>query len=294
MAFDCVKKVLPPETGIEHLFVLGSGAGRLCWDISNEYPRCQVVGVDINPLLVLTGQAVLAGQKLELYELPVAPTSLQNGATLHTLQTKASKGQLQFLYADALNFPVKKNSLKAILTPWLIDVVPQDLRQFALRMNRSLKTGGYWINFGPLGFSYGSELNHYSPEEVKEILTESGFEIQSWEQRQIPYLQSPGSGHWRTETVWTFRACKIKNSKEPPRYHYLPEWLEDLDRPIPQEEFLAAVSAQSRFQFEVLTAVDGQRSLNDIATMMTSHYGLELEMAKDALLTFLVRAYEES
>ncbi|MCB9085645.1 MAG: class I SAM-dependent methyltransferase [Bdellovibrionaceae bacterium] len=293
-AFSMIKEALPPGCNLKHLFVLGCGAGRLSWDLSNELPNTQVVAVDINPLLVLAGQKVIAGGQLDLYEIPVSPTSAKNSATMRKLRAKAqTKGQLQFLYADALNFPVKKNSIEAILTPWLIDVIPQDLRQFALRMNRSLKNGGSWINFGPLGFSYGSELNHYSPEEVQEILKDSGFEVKSWEQEQIPYLQSPGSGHWRTETVWTFRAEKVKNSKEPSRYHYLPDWLEDLDKPIPQEDFLAAVSAQSRFQFEVLTAVDGQRSLNEIATMMTTHYGLELEMAKDALLTFLIRSFEE-
>lgn len=295
IALETVQSLIPKDQTWQHLFVLGSGAGRLSSDLSQNFPGCQIVGVDINPLLVMTAKRMIQGGQLELYDFPLSPDSLNHSAIKRTLSgPNQAPDNLQFLYADALDLPVKKHSLQAVLTPWLIDVIPQDLAEFSRRVNTALKAGGDWINFGPLGFSQGSESQHYTPEEVQELLEESSFDLVTWKEESIPYLQAPGSGHWRQEKVWGFHARKVKNCKEPKRYHYLPDWLENHEQAIPQEEFLAAISAQSRFQFEVLTAVDGQRSLDQIATMMTTHYGMDLEMAKDALLSFFIRAYEES
>lgn len=295
-SLQIIEDLLPPHpTDWDELFVLGGGAARLLAELALRHPEWQILSVDINPLLGFTAQAMLNEKSWELYEIPVSPVSLEDSAVKRQVKNPLGKiPNLSLVFADALNFPVHNESIPAIMTPWLIDVIPMDFGLFSRRINTSLKMGGEWINFGPLGFRYGPAATHYSTTEIQELLIKSGFEIMEWQERQLPYLQSPHSGHWRQEKIWAFRARKIKKSKQPGKYHYLPPWLIDHQLPIPQETFLHDVSMQSRFQFEILTAVDGKNSINTIINMMSEHYGMSSAMAREALLRFLIRIYEEA
>jgi hypothetical protein len=86
----------------------------------------------------------------------------------------------------------------------------------------------------------------------------------------------------------------MRKGKDPGKYSYLPSWLEDFDLPIPKEGYLDSVSNQSRFQFEVLTAIDGHRSINAVSQLMSAHYKMTKQMATESLIYFLTRLYEEA
>lgn len=285
----------PDQSSWSQLVILGGGAGRLGFELAHQHPDWSLTSVDINPLLMFVAQAMQQQKALDYFEFPISPVSLEATCALQTLRNPLGRARnLSFLFADALNLPVKRESLEAILTPWFVDIVPIDLKTLARRMNYSLRMKGEWINLGPLGFGYGLESIHYSPTEIQELLTNAGFDILEWQERSLPYLQSPHSGHWRQEKIWAFRACKMRKGKDPGKYSYLPSWLEDFDLPIPKEGYLDSVSNQSRFQFEVLTAIDGYRSINAVSQLMSAHYKMTKQMATESLIYFLTRLYEEA
>ena len=93
-----------------------------------------------------------------------------------------------------------------MITPWLIDIVTEDLPVFAARINRLLAGAGRWINFGSLAFSDPARGRQYSPEETKAIVAEAGFSDPYVSEATIPYMCSPSSRHGRRERVFTFAA----------------------------------------------------------------------------------------
>ena len=57
------------------------------------------------------------------------------------------------MLADALRPPFAEGAFDTVVTPWLIDIVSENLTVFAARINRLLKEGGRWVNFGSLAFA---------------------------------------------------------------------------------------------------------------------------------------------
>ena len=156
--------------GTGDCLVLGAGAGRLAYDVHQGDGAERTVGVDFNPLLFLIARRMYTGASLELYEFPLAPASLEDVAVRQTLRAPwPPKDGLHLVLADVLRAPFAKRTFDTVVTPWLIDIVSEDLRIFARRINRLLKPGGRWITFGSLAFDHASRARRYSPDEVLEI-----------------------------------------------------------------------------------------------------------------------------
>ncbi len=291
LALDLVKKMF--STAPESLVVLGSGSSRLAIDLHNSFAKCMTLAVDINPILLLAAKKIIFDGPLEFYDIPVAPIELKDLAVkLELKNASPALKNFYFLFADALNLPLKTKSVRAILTPWFIDIIPQDLQTFAKRVNCHLKDGGEWVNFGPLGYGNSLQPHSYTADEIFDILKSAGFEILKHSIERIPYLASPHSSQHRNEKVLLFSAKKKTHLEAPSYFSNLPRWIIDSTVPVPKTMVIDQSLIKTKTYAQMLELIDGKRSQNELVPEMVAKFGFTEDMAKEALSSFLVTLFE--
>jgi len=275
--------------------VLGAGACRLAYDVHQQGKTDLTVALDINPLLLLSAKKIMNGTPVELYEFPIAPKTVDDQAILrHLTAPEVVNADFYFVLGDALHPPFPPTSFDTIITPWLLDIIPEDLRAFAPRINRLLKQGGKWINFGSLSFMHESLARCYGLDEIALISREAGFESFQAEETEMPYMQCPESRHGRIEQVITFQATKHKKAPRPKRYQSLPEWIVKGDTPVPQLQSFQMQAMATRIHAFIMALVDGRRSVKDMALMLEQQRLMPREEAEPAIQAFLTKMYEEN
>lgn len=276
------------------LLVLGAGAGRLAYDLHAHGEPALTLGLDFNPLLLLITQRLARGETLELIEFPLAPRRLADQAVHRELAAPApAREGFRLLLADALRPPLVAGSLDAIVTPWLVDILPEQLPVLAARVNRLLRPGGRWITFGSLAFGTGDATARLSFEEILEAIQGSGFAEPSHRHDTLPYLCSPASSHGRHELVATISADKLTEVAAPPRYTALPDWLVTGKAPVPLLESFKLQAASTRIHAFLMSLIDGRRSLEDMARLMEEQKLMTRAEALPALRGFLTKMYDE-
>lgn len=280
------------------VLTLGAGAGRCSYDFHQKYQADYSLLLDINPLLLTLANKIISGKTVPLYEFPIAPISSESYATLHQCERPSDEGyaltqDFDYLLADVGNIPLKENTFDTVLTPWLIDIIPMDLREFIPHVNRLLKTGGTWLNTGSLAFFHKEVAWNYSQEEVIGLLKKYGFEVTATSRTQVNYMQSPHSAHGRVEQVFSFCAKKKFDCVTAKPHKYLPEWITNTTLPIPQLDEMVAVSSKFLLQAQVLSAVDGSRSITDIGVLLAKQYGMSEKNACAAVRKILSDNYKE-
>ena len=80
-----IEAVLQENSDLGNVLVLGAGAGRLAYDIHTRFDCTATVAMDFNPLLMLVAKKVTSGEKLKMYEFPIAPLALEDDAVLRSL-----------------------------------------------------------------------------------------------------------------------------------------------------------------------------------------------------------------
>ncbi len=295
-AMDAVLEA-DPRAGLGRMLTLGAGACRLSYDLHRARAPDRSVVVDFNPLLLMSGCRVIGGETLRLYEFPIAPLDDRSYGVLQECRAPEPFDQrehrFEFVFADAMNPPFKASSFDTVLTPWLIDVMPQDLRLFMPRVNRLLSRGGVWLNTGSLAFSHRDEAWNYSERELLELLAANGFEILAHGRRKIRYMHSPLSAHGRVESVFSFAARKVKQAAPVPHYDYLPKWILETNKPIPGQFEFALSSSSHLLHAQVLAAIDGKRNIEDIGALVAKEYGLPQHEATSAVHRILIELYEQ-
>ena len=173
-----LRAVLGDATELGNVLVPGAGAGRLAYDVSRAFACTSLTAFDFNPLLMLVAGRMYAGESLELVEFPLAPLGADDGAVPRTLRAPAAAGEgLHLVLGDALRPPFAAGRFDTVITPWLIDIVDEDLPDFATRINALLGPGGRWVNFGSLAYAGPRRAGRYGPEEVAEILVGLGLRV---------------------------------------------------------------------------------------------------------------------
>jgi SAM-dependent methyltransferase len=277
------------------VLVLGAGAGRLAYDLHERNQPLMTVMLDFNPLLLTIARHVTQGAALELYEFPLAPIDLEHQAVLNTLRAPAPAHEgLHYVLADAHRPPFAKGSFDTVITPWLIDILPEPFEVFCARVNALLAPEGRWINFGSLSFHASDPALRYSREECIEIVAQTGFAAPRIAESVIPYMCSPGSRHGRRERVLCFTAGKRANAGKVPRHEALPDWLVRGKEPVPQLDSFRAQAAATRIHAFIMSLIDGRRSLGDMAQMLAEQKLMTREEAEPAIRSFLTKMYEES
>ena len=289
-SLDCLKEAIGDESfNNKTVLFLGAGAGRLAYDFHRFFTPQNTIVTDINPLLLICAQKVISGDKIKLYDFPIAPNDLNSVQTLNKLQAPTKENDIHFLYADALQIPFKRNSIDVIITPWLIDILPGDPELLMRSVNRVLKEEGCWINFGPLGFTHQETRFHYSREEIHEGLQSSQFKLNQEVIREIPYMQNPSSQHSRLENVTCFRATKVANVENKEVQELLPDWLLNTKVPVPKEAHFNNLKATHEISFQVFKEVNGGNSLEEMAKNLSPQFGLKPEETLESLKRFFIR-----
>ncbi len=283
------------DTPTGDCLILGAGAGRLAYDLHRRDGAARTVVVDFNPMLLIVAQAMYRGDSLELYEFPIAPNSLENIAVRQTLRApEAAAEGLHLILADVLRAPFAKASFDTVITPWLVDILSEDLRVFSKRINRLLKDDGRWVSFGSLAFEHPDRARRYSPDEVAEVAAEAGFDTPVMREDTIPYMCSPLSRHGRQEQTVTFRADKQKKVKAPARHKALPDWIVVGKEPVPILPAFQTQAMSTRIYAFIMSLIDGKRSIEDMAKLLEQQRLMPKQEAVPAIQSFLTRMYDDS
>ncbi len=275
--------------------VLGSGASRLAYDVHMAFTPPRTVALDFNPLLLLIAQSAVSGTPLDLYEFPLAPKSIDDVAVLRTLRAPAPvRAGLSFVLADVLRAPFCSVSFDMVVTPWLIDIVAEDVPVLAARINRLLKKGGRWVNFGSLAFDHPQHSRCYSPEETIAIVARCGFHTPEIQEAVIPYMCSPASRHGRRELTFTFAAVKSDDASMPQRNKALPDWIVTGREPVPLLASFRTQALSTQVYSFIMSLIDGRRSVADMAAILEERNLMTRQEAEPAIRNFLTRMYDDS
>lgn len=273
--------------------VLGAGAGRLAYDLHMRTPSEATVVLDFNPFLLLLAQRITRGETVELYEFPLAPRSIDQHAVLRRLAAETPcRDGLYYVLADAHRPPFVRGGFDTILTPWLVDILPERFENLCRRVNGLLAEDGAWINFGTLSFHIADPTLRYSTEECAEIIAAAGFDAPDMKNTSMPYLCSPASRHGRREEILSWSTVKRRDVAAPPRYAALPDWIVRGKDPVPLLDAFRTQAESTRIRAFTLSLIDGHRSLEDMAQVFADRKLLSFEQAVAAIRAALIKLYE--
>jgi len=290
-----IRAVLHDHADLGKVLVLGAGAGRLAYDIHSELNCSLTVAMDFNPLLMLVARTVTSGGKLSLYEFPIAPLSLEDDAIVRKLSApEAVDENFHLVFGDALRAPFPDGTFDTVVTPWLIDIISEDLPVLAARINSLLNDNGRWVNFGSLAFASPERARCYSPEETKAIVAENGFSDPYVSQATIPYMSSPASRHGRQERVFSFSAYKERAVDKPERHTALPDWIVTGKEPVPLTPSFRQQAMTTQIYSFIMSLIDGKRSIKDMALVLEKQKLMTREEAEPAIRSFMTKMYDDS
>lgn len=290
-----IRSVLHENAVLGDVLILGAGAGRLAYDIHMHFDVRRTIAMDFNPLLLLIAKTVVQGEQLTLYEFPIAPASMEDDTVLRTLAApEVVRDGFHLVLGDVLRAPFAEASVDTIVTPWLIDIVAEDLPVMAARINRLLKKQGRWVNFGSLAFEHPERARRYSPEETKAIAVENGFSDPYVAEATIPYMCSPASRHGRREKVFSFSAYKEKDAQKPPRHRALPDWIVTGKEPVPLLQSFRTQAMTTQIYSFMMSLIDGKRTIEDMAAVLEKQRLMTREEAVPAIRSFLIKMYDDA
>ncbi len=287
---DALREVVDENNAVGVCLTLGAGAARLSYDFHHQFKASHSVLVDINPVLLGYAAKIINKQPVTLYEFPVAPINLTDTAVLQECKEEnlSNPEQFSFLLADGLNVPLRPKSFDTVLTPWLIDIIAVDFKSFIPHVNRVLKTGGLWINTGSLAFFHSQQQHNYCQDEVVDLLKKHGFTDVKVSRKQVNYLHSPHSAHGRVENIFSFCARKKFDCKPASEWKPLPDWAKDLNINVPKSSRTEAVSSKFLLQAQVLSAINGHRSIMEIGALLARQYQIPQDEAIAAVRKILI------
>ncbi|MBT8443051.1 MAG: class I SAM-dependent methyltransferase [Gammaproteobacteria bacterium] len=277
------------------MLVLGAGPGRLAYDLHQRLAPQLTIALDFNPLFTILTRRLVDGETIELYEFPIAPIALEDQARLRNLRADRPVGpNFACVTADASRPPFRQKSFDTIVTPWVTDILPEDLETQAARINQLLRDDGQWLNFGSVAFQNTDPAKRYGLEEVVAIIQEQGFAHPRVDETRIPYMCSPASRHGRRERVVTIAARKTSKAKKASRHESLPDWLVRGDSPVPMTDAFRMQAMSTRIHAFVMSMIDGKRSIQDMAKLMEEQQLMTRDEAIPVIRSFLIRMFDDS
>lgn len=291
----CMLDMLGVKTRFELVGVLGCGSGRLASDLCHSLFIDHIALLDANPWMLSVATHMLSGTTLELCERPKAPLSVGDSSKVWTCEGRGLPSQTtaHFLLCDLLGIPPFLNSLDLAVTPFFIDIVPEPFPDLVKRINGMLKLGGCWLNGGSLVFRQRLHRHRYGPEEVVHHIEAGGFKLVAWREFDLPYLASPISRHRRVEKVIFWHAEKTKDRDAPVPFSHLPPWFDNWDAPVQQSLPLSRSKVMHAVAANILSLVDGRRSLRQMAAIGAKSLGLTEDETAEAIANILRVTWEK-
>jgi hypothetical protein len=262
------------------ILVIGSGAGRLSWEVHCLIEPEATVALDFNPVLSLSAYYLIR-KRATISSVEIRRFPRSGLPAIHHWHLKCPE-QAQRLHetwypmiADAWSMPFADHSFDLVITPWFLDINGRDVKDLIPLVEKSLVPGGYWLNYGP--FLYRQEApehQKYTSTEILEFLALSRFELLYQAFDTQPYIHSPLSERGRLEESWCFLAQASVNkphladagefTESPITPEQAPPWLVMKHLPVPRFN-------PSRFPPElgsITQLIDGKRSVNDIVDIL--------------------------
>lgn len=293
-ACDLLLSLAPKQTPAK-VFMPGMGAGRLLYDLHTQIKPQLSVGADINPFLLLSAARLMRGESFSLYEFPREPINAESVALEQVLVGAQNVPEnLYLVFANVLRNAFLPQAFDWVVTPWLIDILPNSLPDTLRALNQYLPEGGYWLNFGSLVFHQRDASESFSIEELIDMAPEYGFEIEHHHLESIPYLKSPHNAGHRMERVCLWRAVKTKSVAPPKMVQTIPPWILDLNLPVPEAPYLQRMSQYNTLSGEVLGWANNQLSLKKMAARLSKKHKVDKDQAQKTLIELYRQAYEQA
>ncbi|NKB97571.1 MAG: methyltransferase domain-containing protein [Pseudomonadales bacterium] len=274
------------------ILTLGSGAGRLAYDLHTGLNARCTYALDSNPLLCAVAGRMFKGESSSLTEFPIAP--LGATAIQHTLQTPPVRNDIHSICGNALAAPFSANQLDLVLTSWLVDVLDASLSDLLAHVSSLLKPGGLWLMHGSVSFESSDPSLRLSTAELAEVATEEGFEIIAQRDDELPYLQSPYSRQKRTEVVHTLLArAPSPRTTRPVQATWMPNWLADISVPVPMNDEFQEQLTTTRIATFIMGLIDGKKSIADMAVVLEEQRLMPILDATEAIRNFLTTMQAE-
>ncbi len=254
---------------VSTILVLGSGAGRLAFDMHQHFRNATTHALDSNPLLSLLAHQITRGDCIEIPEFPRAPVDeLVINQTLKIDHPVRQPGP-KFICADAFAPPIQPGSIDLLITPWFIDVVDTPLEVQVETYAELLKTDGHWLNHGSLHFNKKAVLQRFSASDVQAITDNNGFNTLASNETLLPYLQNPHDRQQRSELTYTqlSRRDSTPRKAQGPEIHQ-PAWLTDPTMAVPLHDEFRTQITTTRIRGFIMSLVNGERSINEIGKVL--------------------------
>jgi SAM-dependent methyltransferase len=185
----------------ESALVLGCGACGLLRDIAPSFAN--TYGLDTSLEGLLFARALLDGASLTIHLKSASWAS----ATLAGAPGEQCCTATHLALGDAACSPVASASVSLVTTQYLLDIVPDAVIG---EINRVLRPGGIWFNFG-VPFRLGGEPDRCAFEEIPQFLQNRGFETLHCGRRHFEPLNLTALDEWaplQRQTVNHFTARK--------------------------------------------------------------------------------------
>lgn len=277
-AAEMVAKVIDGR-GVGRMLVAGAGACRLAYDVHRAHGAELTVAIDLDPLSMWIAHRVVRGERVPLVETRANASELDRLSAERVLEAPGGPvDHLHAVIADALAPPFAPGAFDTLLTPWFLDVGPQDLRDFVGVADRMLAPGGRWVHFGPLLYpTERAAACRYSRQEIFDLAELAGFEIERSTAAVLEYGRSPLTERGRLEPCLAFAARKVGQPRsregDPPAWMVLPHL------PVPDFASRGLLHPTSASARAILELIDGRRGVDAIAREMIARSGTTAGLA---------------
>lgn len=282
----------PVNKPLGRVLVLGAGAGRLSVDIHHHLKPELTVAFDINPLLLGSAHRLIQQHKSwSIPEIFPHPQIGYHSVAEWPMAEKAPNNPEAWyaMIGDAWQAPFKAHSFDTVITPWFLDVNGRGITESIGLVQHLLKPKGVWINSGPLLYSQDRPPHErYNHDEVVQLLALARFDLQHQAHTTSAYMQSPLADEHRVDQVWTFSAIapeSMASPKHAENAENTPAWLVLPHINIPLDQTLN--DHGNPVLKQLVTLVDGERSINDIAAIMQPNLGPDKEAKEVVLRAFI-------
>jgi SAM-dependent methyltransferase len=161
--------------------VAGCGAGGLVAGIANDFDS--VFGFDLTLSAIYAARCLLDGKSLDF----AVPSCVQKSGYLSLTAKDGNGGRshVDLLVMDAFDTAFDDNSIDAVVTSFIVDLLP-DPRRMAREIHRIVRDKGVWINYGPSG-----PLNatwRFDQAESAAFFESEGFSVRRTDEYRASYL----------------------------------------------------------------------------------------------------------
>lgn len=159
------------------VLLLGAGAGRLAVEL---FDSSRVIWAIDSSLGQVASFYELLEKDINYWEINTKNSRhnkdmLKKQTACIPDKLKETSKKVRYLWADAVNTPLKNASIHTIFSVFFSDVEP--LRKLVNELKRILVSGGYFIHIGPLEFHFADMSQHYSYDSFVNFFRENNFKI---------------------------------------------------------------------------------------------------------------------